>query len=104
MMFLAMDTVFEQCSIAILDANGQVLSSHTEQGKREQTQHILPMIDAALSEAKLNLAQIKALVFNRGGGAFSGLRNNTVVVQGIFDIAQSIGATVEYKCIYLLEI
>ena len=37
MMFLAMDTVFEQCSIAILDANGQVLSSHTEQGKREQT-------------------------------------------------------------------
>ena len=39
-MFLAMDTVFEQCSIAILDANGQVLSSHTEQGKREQTQHI----------------------------------------------------------------
>ena len=47
-MFLAMDTVFEQCSIAILDANGQVLSSHTEQGKREQTQHILPMIDAPM--------------------------------------------------------
>jgi len=83
MMFLAMDTVFEQCSIAILDANGQVLSSHTEQGKREQTQHILPMIDAALSEAKLNLAQIKALVFNRGPGAFSGIRINTAVVQAL---------------------
>ena len=82
-MFLAMDTVFEQCSIAILDANGQVLSSHTEQGKREQTQHILPMIDAALSEAKLNLAQIKALVFNRGPGAFSGIRINTAVVQAL---------------------
>lgn len=82
-MFLAMDTVFEQCSIAILDAKGQVLSSHTEQGKREQTQHILPMIDAALSEAKLNLAQIKALVFNRGPGAFSGIRINTAVVQAL---------------------
>lgn len=82
-MFLAMDTVFEQCSIAILDANSQVLSSHTEQGKREQTQHILPMIDAALSEAKLNLAQIKALVFNRGPGAFSGIRINTAVVQAL---------------------
>ncbi|WP_296191533.1 MULTISPECIES: tRNA (adenosine(37)-N6)-threonylcarbamoyltransferase complex dimerization subunit type 1 TsaB [unclassified Psychrobacter] len=82
-MFLAMDTVFEQCSIAILDANGQVLSSHTEQGKREQTQHILPMIDAALSEAKLNLAQIKALMFNRGPGAFSGIRINTAVVQAL---------------------
>lgn len=82
-MFLAMDTVFEQCSIAILDANGQVLSSHTEQGKREQTQHILPMIDAALSEANLRLADIKALIFNRGPGAFSGIRINTAVVQAL---------------------
>ena len=55
-MFLAMDTVFDQCSIAILDANGQVLSSHTETGKRQQTQQILPMIDAALSEANLAVA------------------------------------------------
>ena len=82
-MFLAMDTVFEQCSIAILDANGQVLSSHTEQGKREQTQHILPMIDAALSEANLRLTDIKALIFNRGPGAFSGIRINTAVVQAL---------------------
>ena len=82
-MFLAMDTVFEQCSIAILDANDQVLSSHTEQGKREQTQHILPMIDAALSEANLRLADIKALIFNRGPGAFSGIRINTAVVQAL---------------------
>ena len=82
-MFLAIDTVFEQCSIAILDAKGQVLSSHTEQGKREQTQHILPMIDAALSEANLRLADIKALIFNRGPGAFSGIRINTAVVQAL---------------------
>ena len=82
-MFLAMDTVFEQCSIAILDANSQVLSSHTEQGKREQTQHILPMIDAALSEANLRLSDIKALIFNRGPGAFSGIRINTAVVQAL---------------------
>ena len=72
-MFLAMDTVFDQCSIAILDANGQVLSSHTETGKRQQTQQILPMIDAALSEANLR----------RGPGAFSGIRINTAVVQAL---------------------
>ena len=82
-MFLAMDTVFDQCSIAILDANGQVLSSHTETGKRQQTQQILPMIDAALSEAKLNLADLQALIFNRGPGAFSGIRINTAVVQAL---------------------
>ena len=82
-MFLAMDTVFDQCSIAILDANGQVLSSHTETGKRQQTQQILPMIDAALSEAKVRLADIQALIFNRGPGAFSGIRINTAVVQAL---------------------
>ena len=53
-MFLAMDTVFDQCSIAILDASGQVLSSHTETGKRQQTQQILPMIDA---QNKIHLKQ-----------------------------------------------
>lgn len=82
-MFLAMDTVFDQCSVAILDANGQVLSSHTEKGKRQQTQQILPMIDAALSEAELRLADIEALIFNRGPGAFSGIRINTAVVQAL---------------------
>ena len=82
-MFLAMDTVFDQCSIAILDASGQVLSSHTETGKRQQTQQILPMIDAALSETQLKLADIQALIFNRGPGAFSGIRINTAVVQAL---------------------
>jgi tRNA threonylcarbamoyladenosine biosynthesis protein TsaB len=82
-MFLAMDTVFDQCSSAILDVSGQVLSSHTETGKRQQTQQILPMIDAALSEAKLNLADLQALIFNRGPGAFSGIRINTAVVQAL---------------------
>ena len=82
-MFLAMDTVFDQCSIAILDASGQVLSSHTETGKRQQTQQILPMIDTALSEAQLKLADIQALIFNRGPGAFSGIRINTAVVQAL---------------------
>ncbi|MDN5891812.1 MAG: tRNA (adenosine(37)-N6)-threonylcarbamoyltransferase complex dimerization subunit type 1 TsaB [Psychrobacter sp.] len=82
-MFLAMDTVFDQCSVAILDASGHVLSSHTETGKRQQTQQILPMIDTALSEAQLTLADIQALIFNRGPGAFSGIRINTAVVQAL---------------------
>ena len=82
-MFLAMDTVFDQCSIAILDSRGQVLSSHTETGQRQQTQQILPMIDVVLSEAQLKLADIEALIFNRGPGAFSGIRINTAVVQAL---------------------
>ena len=82
-MFLAMDTVFDHCSIAILDSDGAVISSHTEVGKRMQTQQILPMIDAALKDSQLKLANIKALIFNRGPGAFSGIRINTAVVQAL---------------------
>lgn len=82
-MFLAMDTVFDQCSIAILDSNGTVISSQTEMGKRMQTQQILPMIDVALRDSQLKLADIQSLVFNRGPGAFSGIRINTAVVQAL---------------------
>lgn len=82
-MFLAMDTVFDQCSIAILDSNGTVISSQTETGKRMQTQQILPMIDVALTETQLKLTDIQALIFNRGPGAFSGIRINTAVVQAL---------------------
>ena len=82
-MFLAMDTVFDQCSIAILDSTGHVISCQTETGKRQQTQQILPMIDAALSTSQLSLADMQALIFNRGPGAFSGIRINTAVVQAL---------------------
>ncbi|MGP4714125.1 MULTISPECIES: tRNA (adenosine(37)-N6)-threonylcarbamoyltransferase complex dimerization subunit type 1 TsaB [unclassified Psychrobacter] len=82
-MFLAIDTVFDQCSIAILGRDGEVIFSQTEKGKREQTRQILPMIDAALQANQLKLADIQALMFNRGPGAFSGIRINTAVVQAL---------------------
>lgn len=82
-MFLAVDTVFDQCSVAVVDRQLQVLSCHTELGKREQTQLILPMIDAALKEAEIKLSDITALIFNRGPGPFSGIRINTAVVQAL---------------------
>lgn len=82
-MFLALDTVFDQCSVAILDATGKIISSDTQTGKRLQTQQILPMIDAALKKSQLRLADMQALIFNRGPGAFSGIRINTAVVQAL---------------------
>lgn len=82
-MFLAMDTVFDQCSVAILDGEGKVIFSQTEKGKREQTRQILPMIDAALHSSQLRLTDMQALIFNRGPGAFSGIRINTAVVQAL---------------------
>lgn len=82
-MFLALDTVFGQCSVAIVSDTGAVLYNDSQAGNRMQTQQILPMIDAALSQAGVTLDQLTALVFNRGPGAFSGIRINTAVVQAL---------------------
>lgn len=82
-MFLAIDTVFDQCSVAVVSEELEILSCHTEPGKREQTQLILPMIDASLKEAGVKLADLTALIFNRGPGPFSGIRINTAVVQAL---------------------
>lgn len=79
---MAFDTVFEQCSVAIVQ-DDVVLYHKTITGNRGQTEIILEMVDEALTQAGLSLAQIDCLVFNRGPGAFSGIRINTAVVQAL---------------------
>lgn len=82
MKFLAIDTVFDQCSVAIM-VDGKIVYADEQTGKRQQTQQILPMIDAALQNTGIPLTELSALVFNRGPGAFSSIRINTAVVQGL---------------------
>ena len=82
-MYLAVDTVFDQCSVAVMEENLRRLSCHTEPGKREQTQLILPMINKALKEAGVKLSELTALIFDRGPGPFSGIRINTAVIQAL---------------------
>ena len=82
-MFLAIDTVFAQCSVALLEADGRVVFEQTLPSDRRQTQQILPMIQQAFLEAGIAFADLTALIFNRGPGAFSGIRINTAVTQAI---------------------
>lgn len=79
---VAFDTIFEQCSIAIM-ADGQVIYAKTVSGGRGQTEIILPMLDEALQATGIHLAQVAAWAFNRGPGAFSGIRINTAVAQAL---------------------
>lgn len=80
-MILALDTVFEQCSIALYQ--GDCVDELTEVGNRLQTQQILPMIHTLLQKNQLNINDISAIAFNRGPGAFSGIRINTAVAQAL---------------------
>ncbi|MFB6348098.1 tRNA (adenosine(37)-N6)-threonylcarbamoyltransferase complex dimerization subunit type 1 TsaB [Moraxella sp. ZJ142] len=79
---MAFDTVFEQCSLAIVQDN-TVIYQQTIAGNRGQTEIILSMVDVALAASGLGLNEIDCLAFNRGPGAFSGIRINTAVVQAL---------------------
>ena len=81
MNILAIDTVTEMCSVAVLN-NGQTISieRHVPQ---QHTQVILSMIQEVLAEAQLSLSGLDAISFSRGPGSFTGLRICASVTQGL---------------------
>lgn len=81
MKILALDTSTEACSAALL-IDSQIIQRY-QVAPREHGTLILPMIDQLLGEADISLAQLDAVAFGRGPGAFVGVRIATGVVQGI---------------------
>jgi tRNA threonylcarbamoyladenosine biosynthesis protein TsaB len=81
MKLLALETATEACSAALyLDGE---FSERYQIAPRGHTDLILPMVDGLLAEAELVPAQLDAIAFGRGPGAFTGVRIATGVVQGI---------------------
>ena len=82
---IAIETATEACSAALLiDRNGkQTLHKRFQLAPREHTKLILPMLEEILTEAKLTLADVDAIAFGRGPGAFTGLRIATGIAQGL---------------------
>src|SRR5947199_3820448 len=78
---LAFDTATERMSIA-LAADG-VVWEHDGSGGAQASAALVPAILALLARAGLTLAQLDAIAFGRGPGAFTGLRTACSVAQGL---------------------
>lgn len=78
---LALDTATEACSAALLYQDRVI--NRFEVIPRLHAQRLLPMLEELLVEAGITLADVDALVFGRGPGAFTGVRIATGMVQGL---------------------
>lgn len=81
MILLAIETATDACSAA-LSIDGEILERF-EIAPRAHTELLLPMIDELMAEAGHTIAQVDAMAFGRGPGAFTGVRIAVGVTQGI---------------------
>jgi len=81
MKILAIDAATEACSAALY-LDGEI-SHEFQLAPREHTQLILPMVDRLLKAADMTIADLDALAYARGPGAFTGVRIAAGVVQGL---------------------
>lgn len=81
MKLLALDTSTEWCSVALWhNGESRWRAARAERGHGEQ---VLQLIDQLLSEAALSLAQLDAIAFGCGPGAFTGVRLAASITQGL---------------------
>ncbi|MDB5892393.1 MAG: peptidase glycoprotease [Polaromonas sp.] len=79
--FLAFDTSTDRMSVAVTD--GERIWQHSGPGGARASSTLIPAIMALLAEAGLGLGDLRALVFGRGPGSFTGLRTACAVAQGL---------------------
>lgn len=78
---LAIDTSTETMAVAAVGPRGA--RCWNGPGGAVASTHLVPQVHAVLAEAGLVLADVQAIAFGRGPGAFTGLRTSCAVAQGL---------------------
>ncbi|WP_164962653.1 tRNA (adenosine(37)-N6)-threonylcarbamoyltransferase complex dimerization subunit type 1 TsaB [Rubrivivax sp. JA1026] len=78
---LAFDTSTERMAVALAAPHGAWTAD--EAGGALASAALLPTVQALLARAGLVLAEVDAIAFGRGPGAFTGLRTSCAVAQGL---------------------
>jgi len=78
---LALETSTEYCSVA-LSIGHDVLCSGRQAGQKH-SEMLLPMVDALMRQAEVEVADLNAIAFGAGPGSFTGLRIACGVAQGL---------------------
>ena len=78
---LALDSSTETLVVALSRESG--LLSHESEGGARASEQMVPQAMALLAQAGLTLAQLDAIAFAAGPGAFTGLRTACAVAQGL---------------------
>jgi tRNA threonylcarbamoyladenosine biosynthesis protein TsaB len=81
MKILAIETSTETASVALLD--GERISERSVAGRPGHSETLLPEILGLLADAGVALADLDAIAYGAGPGAFTGLRLACGVVQGL---------------------
>ena len=82
MNLLAFDTSTERLSVAVQRADGERFA-HAGAGGAQASAALIPAVLALLAQAGLGLGDLRAIVFGRGPGSFTGLRTACSVAQGL---------------------
>jgi len=86
MNILALDTSMQACSVAVLTTDGSAnrrMSACYERRERGHAEHLMGMIDEALTKSGLSIKQIDQFAVCRGPGTFTGVRIGIAAARGL---------------------